>query len=136
MKFLPLRSYDNYIAAHLRLQQLEAEHIHAVLQDEYTVTIDPILSNAVGGIKILVPEAQWERAARVMEQLEDTYRKSVACPACGAFQLERVPNNKKPANWLTALLTWGFGSYAVSVNSVYRCFHCGHEMEQLPAEIP
>lgn len=134
MNLLPLRAYDSYITAHLRKQQLEAEGIHAVLKDEYTVTIDPILSNAVGGIKILVPESQWGQASKLIEQLEEAYRKSVACPACGAFQLERVPNTKKPANWLSALLTWCFGSYAVPVSSIYHCFQCGYETENLPGQ--
>lgn len=132
MRFLVLRSYDNYITAQLRLQQLEAEGIRAVLQDEYTVTIDPILTNAVGGIKLLVPEAQWGRAGEIMNQLEELYRRSASCPSCGAHTVERVPQPNNPANWLSALMTWILGSYAVPVNNIYRCFSCGKEMEKLP----
>lgn len=132
MNFKPLRSYDTYIPAHLNMQQLEAEGIHAVLQDEYTVTIDPILTNAVGGIKLMVPEMQWERAEALMREIEDNYRKSARCPKCGAHGPERVADTGKGVNWFSSLMSWFFASYAVPVTYKYRCFTCGHEMDQLP----
>lgn len=133
MNFRQLRAYDDYISANLRLQQLESEGIRCYLKDEHTVTIDPILSNAVGGIKLMVYEEQWERAQEIILQIEDEYRKSARCPKCGATGLELVTNTRKASNWLSALLTWMLGNYAVGVSQVYRCFQCGYEMEDLPS---
>ncbi|MFM7839478.1 MAG: DUF2007 domain-containing protein [Chitinophagaceae bacterium] len=133
MKFVLLRAYDHYVEAHLQLQRLEAEGIRAVLQDEYTVTIDPALSHAVGGIKIMVPETQWERASRLLNTWNEAFNRAVACPACGHEGLERVAALKKPMNWITLLLTWLLGNYAVSSSTVYRCMNCGKEWDELPA---
>lgn len=133
MSFILLESYDNYMAANLRLQQLEEEGIKAFLQDEYTVTIDPILSNAIGGIKLMVHEEDLTRAKSLMEELDAAYLKSFPCPRCGAPALQRVVETKKAVNWLSSLLSWSFASYAVPVSFAYKCFECGHEMKELPA---
>ena len=67
MKFVLLCSFDNYIPAHIALGRLKEEFINCYLQDEYSVTIDPFLSNAIGGIKLMVAETQLERARKILE---------------------------------------------------------------------
>jgi len=66
MKFILLLTFDNYIPAHIALGRLKDEFINCFLQDEYTVTIDPLLSNAIGGIKLMVAEAQAPRALEIL----------------------------------------------------------------------
>lgn len=66
MKFILLTSFDNYISAHIALGRLKEEFVNCYLQDEYTVTIDPLLSNAIGGIKLMVAETQVERALEIL----------------------------------------------------------------------
>jgi len=68
MKFIVIRSYDNYIPAHIAMGQLKEEFINCYLQDEYTVTIDPLLSNAIGGIKLVVAETQVQRALEILDE--------------------------------------------------------------------
>lgn len=67
MKFVLLSSFDNYIPAHIALGRLKEEFINCYLQDEYSVTIDPFLSNAIGGIKLMVADTQLERAREILE---------------------------------------------------------------------
>jgi hypothetical protein len=69
MNFIILRSYDNYIPAHIAMGRLKEEFINCFLQDEYTVTIDPLLSNAVGGIKLMVADSQAERADKILSDI-------------------------------------------------------------------
>ncbi len=66
MRFIQLKSFDNYIQAHIAFGILQEEHINCWLKDEYSVTIDPMLSNAIGGIKLMVAEAQAERAMNIL----------------------------------------------------------------------
>lgn len=68
MDFVLLNSYDNYIEAHIVMGRLEQENIRCHLQDEYTVTIDPFLSNAIGGIKLMVACVQAERALQILNE--------------------------------------------------------------------
>ncbi len=64
--FIILMTFDNYISAHITMGRLKEEFINCYLQDEHTVTIDPLLSNAIGGIKLMVAEQQAERALEIL----------------------------------------------------------------------
>jgi predicted RNA-binding Zn-ribbon protein involved in translation (DUF1610 family) len=134
MNFLQLRSYDSYITAHLHLQQLEAEGIRAYLQDENTVTINPALSAAIGGIKLMVYDSQFSRAVEIINAIEDAYRQSLPCPRCGALNIHSVTDTKKAVNWFSAIISSLLSNYAVPVKTIYRCFTCGYEMDQLPEQ--
>ena len=134
MNFLQLRSYDSYITAHLHLQQLEAEGIRAYLQDENTVTINPALSAAIGGIKLMVYDSQFSRAVEIINGIEDVYRQSLPCPRCGALNIHSVTDTKKAVNWFSAIISSLLSNYAVPVKTIYRCFTCGFEMDQLPEQ--
>jgi hypothetical protein len=69
-KFIPIRSYDNYIYAHIVLGRLQDSDIICHLKDEYTITIDPLLSPALGGIKLMVAESQVARALEILAEPE------------------------------------------------------------------
>jgi hypothetical protein len=71
MRYVLLRSFDNYISAHIAFGRLKEEFINCYLQDEYTVTIDPLLTNAVGGIKLMVADSQAERAEEILTEKQD-----------------------------------------------------------------
>ena len=83
MDFVPVQSYGNYVDAHIIMGRLEEEGIRCWLKDENTVTIDPILTNAVGGIKLMVAKDQAERAGEILALLETDLRKKISCPNCG-----------------------------------------------------
>lgn len=130
--FVPIRTYDNYIPANLVLQRLEAEEITAYLQDENTVTVVPMYSMAVGGIKLMVHEEQAPRALELLKEWDADYKEAAACPKCGSHNILLVPQAANPANWFVAIATWFFGNYAVSAKDVYKCHNCGHEFENIP----
>ncbi len=130
--FVPVRTYDNYIPANLVLQRLEAEEITAYLQDENTVTVSPMYSMAVGGIKLMVHEEQAPRALELLKEWETEYKEAAACPKCGSHNILYGPQAENPGNWIIAIATWLFGNYAVSAKQVYKCNNCGHEFENIP----
>jgi hypothetical protein len=74
MNFIQVRSYDNYIYAHIVLSMLQDAGINCHLKDEHTITIDPFLSPALGGIKLMVAGSQLERALELLEQTEEGAR--------------------------------------------------------------
>ena len=71
MNFILLCSFDNYISAHIAMGRLKDAFINCYLRDEYTVTIDPLLSNAIGGIKLMVAESQAQRALDLLNTLNE-----------------------------------------------------------------
>ena len=131
MDFVTIRTFQNYFSAHILLGRFRDCGIECFLKDEFLVTVDPILSNAVGGIKLIVKKEDEEEANLLLQQFDESYRQSAVCPKCGSKTIELVPK-KTTANMATAILTWLFGSYAISVKNVYRCSSCGYESENLP----
>jgi predicted RNA-binding Zn-ribbon protein involved in translation (DUF1610 family) len=90
-------------------------------------TINPILSNAIGGIKLMVEITQAERARTILKELELQYKASVTCPKCGSHNIELVNTPRKPANWITAIFGFLFANYALPLEKVNHCFNCGEE---------
>jgi DNA-directed RNA polymerase subunit RPC12/RpoP len=130
LEFVIVRIFDNYIPGNLMLQRLEEEGITAYLQDESTVTTAPYLSMAVGGIKLMVPQDQAQQAVELMKAWDNEYNQSASCPKCGSHDFVVVPQAANPANWLTAIVTWMLGSYAISTKEVFKCNNCGTEFER------
>jgi hypothetical protein len=57
--------------AHAIRVRLEAEGIPVFLFDEFTINMDWLLSNAIGGVKVQVPEPYLERARNIVGILEE-----------------------------------------------------------------
>jgi len=70
MDFVELRSFDNYIYAHITLSMLQDAGINCHLKDEYIITLDPFLSPAMGGMKLMVYPSQAQRAMELLEETE------------------------------------------------------------------
>ncbi|MEO8853712.1 MAG: DUF2007 domain-containing protein [Ginsengibacter sp.] len=130
MGFITIRTFQNYFSAHILLTRMRDSGIDCFLKDGFTVTVVPILSNAVGGIKLVVRKEDEDEANLLLHDLDEAYRQSAMCPKCGSKTIELVPK-KTTANIATAILTWLFGSYAISVKNVYQCSSCGYESENL-----
>ena len=113
--------------AHLLLSRLESEDIECWLQDENTVTINPIWTNAVGGIKLMVKQDDFARASDIFREAENTRKQAIECPNCKGHNVELVSTPRKASNWISAIFGFLFANYAVSVDKVNHCFSCGHE---------
>lgn len=130
MSYINLTSFTNYIDANLRLMHLQEQGINCWLKDENTVTIDPILTNAIGGIKLMVHKAQAERAAELLRIMSNKEHLSAPCPRCHSLNVEYIVSNRKAANWLSAVTTFILGDFAMAPYKVYHCFDCGTEFDK------
>lgn len=63
-----IKSYLTPAEAHVMQSLLESENIFCVLQDEDTNVMMPYLSNAIGGVKLAVHEADAERAVSLLKE--------------------------------------------------------------------
>lgn len=131
MNLVIVKTFDNYFNANIILTKLQAAGIECYLQDEFTVTLDPILTNAIGGIKLVVKSDDEDNAMQLLKQYEEDYRKSATCPRCGSNSFSYVAKQSAP-NFLTAIFTWLFSSFALAPDYVYQCSNCGYESERLP----
>jgi predicted RNA-binding Zn-ribbon protein involved in translation (DUF1610 family) len=127
MNMVPVQVYNNYMDAHIAKGMLEKEGISAWLDNENTMTVIPFLGNAAGGIRLMVTEADQEKAAALLAQVDTERRLKIPCPKCGSTNVEFVSTPRKASNWLSAISSAFLGDYAIAPDKVYHCFDCGNE---------
>jgi len=66
MKFIAIREFDDYITAHIVMGRLLEEDIVCHLENEYSSSLRPFRSHIFGGIKLMVPDVQAERAIELL----------------------------------------------------------------------
>ncbi len=131
MDLIILQTFDNYFNANIQLTRLRSAGIECYLKDEYTVTIDPLLSNAIGGIKLLVRKNEEYTVRKLLREMNASAEKQFLCPQCNSHKFILVPK-RSAENLLAAITTWLFSAYAVSAENIYQCTRCGYESEKLP----
>ena len=132
MEFIELRSFDNYIEANIVLNMLQHGNINCHLKDENIVTIDPFLSPAIGGMKLMVHHSQVERAWDMMDRAEQAYLKNIPCPVCHAHALQAVSITREHKCKLAALASMLLNGHSVEVKKIFRCSACGYDFKELP----
>ncbi|MGE5521741.1 MAG: putative signal transducing protein [Candidatus Dadabacteria bacterium] len=132
MDFVQLRSFDNYIEANIVLHMLQNSHINCHLKDENIITIDPLLSPALGGMKLMVHHAHAERAWNLIEQAEQEYLKKIPCPVCHHHTLKAVSVMKKHKCKLGALASMILNGHSMEIRKIYQCSNCGYDFKDLP----
>jgi DNA-directed RNA polymerase subunit RPC12/RpoP len=138
MDFVPVAVYNNYIDANIMLGRLQEDGIDCWLKDENIVTIDPLLTNAVGGIKLMVEENERMKALQWLWDINKEKKAGLSCPKCNSHNLEYVSTPRKPGNWISVLLGFLVTSITMSststivmpVEQVYHCFDCGTEFDE------
>jgi hypothetical protein len=134
MYFVELRSFDNYIEANIVLKMLQSFEVNCHLKDENTVTIDPLLSSAIGGMKLMVHPAHVEKAWDLLDEAEETYLKHIPCPICKAHALVTISVTKKHKCKLAALASMLLNGHSVEITKLYKCTSCGYDFKELPQQ--
>ncbi len=121
--------------AHLDIAKLSDEGIVAVIKDDNIVSINPIFAQAVGGIKILVDEKDYEKAAEILninyyENLKDEFQEGKIeeqrkCEKCGSI------NVFQKGSWLIGLFFLLLMFIPVTKKkSVFVCLDCGNQWKE------
>src|SRR4051812_37907101 len=96
MNYKQIASYDNFMLANMTLGLLQENGINCHLKDENIVTIDPLLNPAVGGIKLVVEERDYNQAVVLIKDAEAAYLKDIPCPYCHTNALAVEGKINKP----------------------------------------
>ena len=133
-EFVVVRAFTHHHEAHLACSALEAAGLDAAIADENIVAADWLVSNAVGGVKVLVRAEDVSAAREVLdgtavletgddsEAAVDTDQgRSAGCPRCGSEAVVHVARGKRIAvlSWLLA------GVPLFPVWQKRRCESCG-----------
>ena len=128
--------------AHLAKGYLDSEGIETVIQDEMTTQVNHFFSNAIGGVKLLIKEQDYETALKSLKKggyiiKEETQPKKTGiekvyihsqtdkahCPYCHSDNFNKV---KRP-HLLSIFGLIFFQGFLPLSKSYYHCYDCQHE---------
>ncbi len=128
MQWIVIKTFSFPYEAQIAKTQLEAFGIPVYIENEHTINMDWFYSNALGGVRLLVPENYVDEAKSFLEkdfsdELEQKFGESKeCCPVCGSLDIEVNTKGKKSA----FLAFMCFGLPLVSFKNGNRCKRCGH----------
>jgi hypothetical protein len=77
--------------AQITKSKLEAEGIRVLLLDEKTIDSDPLISQAIGGVKLLVYNDDAEEALKIYNRIrlyeKDNAGDAIVCPNCQSTKI-------------------------------------------------
>ncbi|WP_405609932.1 DUF2007 domain-containing protein [Polaribacter sp. Asnod1-A03] len=94
-----LAVFDYSTEAHVTKSKLDSEGLKTLLMDEKTIDTDPLVSNAIGGVKLLVHKNDFDKAATIYNEIR-TYQKDkngndIFCPNCNSTKILIAPLKRK-----------------------------------------
>ncbi len=111
--------------------RLEAEGIEVHMADNHTIDTDPLVSNAIGGVKLFVKREQAEKAQEIMAAISrysvNEKGEQITCPQCGNNEVElgsTIRDIKSLFSFLFGFLVTALPFYT---KYKYRCNKCGNE---------
>ncbi|PZR13642.1 MAG: hypothetical protein DI539_19305 [Flavobacterium psychrophilum] len=133
-EFAKIGSYQYTSEAIIIKGKLESEGIEVFMADNFTIDTDPLVSNAIGGVKLYVRSEDMDKATAVLSEISrysvDDKGQAVICPKCNSNKVE-VGTTVKEGKSLFAFL-FGFliaGGMPVYTKYTYRCSNCNNEFE-------
>jgi hypothetical protein len=81
-----LAVFDYSSEAHILKSRLDSDGYTSLLMDEKTIDTDPLISNAIGGVKVLVHKKDFKNALEVYNEIRP-YQKGVSCPTCSSKRI-------------------------------------------------
>lgn len=97
-KFYILGSFEFVADVQIIKGKLESEGIPVFLKDENTLNSDPLISNAIGGVKLQVYTKDKERALVIYNEIRayalDDKGEPITCPNCKAQKSEAYYERK------------------------------------------
>lgn len=130
-KFIKIANYQYASEAYLYKAKLQSEGIKVFLQNENTINTDPLLSNALGGVKLFVKSEDVMKAKQILDAIPEysvnDKGELLSCPNCGSTTITMVTSIKDVKSFFAfvyGLLTLSMPLFS---NQKYKCESCKFE---------
>ena len=130
-KFHKIANYQYTSEAYLFKGKLESEGVEVFLQNENTINTDPLLSNAVGGVKLFVKSEDVMKAKQILDAIPeyslDDNGELLSCPNCASQKIEMFTTIKDVKSFFAfiyGLLTLSMPFYT---KHKHKCESCNFE---------
>ncbi|EPR69962.1 hypothetical protein ADIWIN_3825 [Winogradskyella psychrotolerans RS-3] len=129
--FVTIAKFQYSTEAEIIKGRLESDGIKVFLKDNITIDTDPLVSNAIGGIKLNVLAADEAKAKDILNSIKayslNDDGEAIVCPNCGKHRIElysTITNFKSLVSFLIAFIT---GTLPFSARYQYKCEDCKTE---------
>jgi hypothetical protein len=127
--------------AHIVKAYLESQRVEVLLKDELTTQVNNFYSNAIGGVKVIVKESDYEIALNLLKEggyirsyktkeqsrieiiRKDKTTDTGICPFCGSDNIGK----RKDPNILTVIVCFLLGAIFPIYRKTYKCYQCEKE---------
>ncbi len=117
-EFYTIGSFEYVADVQILRTKLESEGIPVFLRDENTLNTDPLISSAIGGVKLQVYSRDKTQAVAIYNDIRsyalDNEGQPVICPNCGSRKSEVYYSRRGILNKL----------FPFFESRKYRCSHC------------
>lgn len=94
-----LAVFEYSTEAQLMKSKLDSENIRTMLKDEKTIDSDPLISQAIGGVKLGVHNEDFKKAIAVYNEIrvyqKDENGNALNCPNCNSSRILVAPPERK-----------------------------------------
>ncbi|NNE31791.1 MAG: DUF2007 domain-containing protein [Winogradskyella sp.] len=129
--FVTIARFQYSTEAQIVKGRLEADGIQVFLKDNITIDTDPLVSNAIGGIKLKVRTEDEKEARDILKSIKayavDNNGQSIVCPNCGKNEVEMYSTIDSLKSFLAFLL--GLVTFTLPFHTRYKyvCENCKTE---------
>lgn len=113
--------------------RLEAEGIETFLADNHTIDTDPLVSNAIGGVKLKVLQKDEEKARQVLEAINrysvDDEGAPITCPSCNSEKVEFYTSVKSVKSLFFFCISFLMTALPIYIKRNYHCASCNNKFK-------
>lgn len=112
---------------------LEAENIPVYMADQFTIDTDPLISNAIGGVKLKVYTEDFDKAKQLIKSVGDyaisDQGEALNCPQCSSTKIDLFSTIKDFKSLFAFIIGVIFGALPLYTRHKYRCENCKTEFD-------
>lgn len=129
--FVTIARFPYSTEAQIVKGRLEADGIEVFLRDNLTIDTDPLVSQAIGGVKLKVLAKDEEQARAILKSIKtyavDDNGEAIKCPNCKQEHIELYSTITDFKSLLSFLIGFITGTLPFSTRYQYKCDDCKTE---------
>ncbi len=129
--FVTIAKFPYSTEAQIIKGRLEADGIEVFLRDNLTIDTDPLVSQAIGGVKLKVLAKDEKEARAILKSIQtysvDDNGEPIKCPNCHQEHIELYSTITDFKSFMSFLIGFLFGTLPFSTRYQYKCEDCKTE---------
>lgn len=113
--------------------KLESEGIATQVRDNNTIDTDPMVSNAIGGVKLFVNTSQAAEALEIISQIQNTNQHTLGeiakCSNCNSENIKLYSGIHSVSDFFAFLVSFLIMALPVDQSFRYYCENCSHKFK-------